>query len=223
MIARDLSFNLLLTKFGTNSFGMQLIPPVTDTLARKQICLMLHHPCQRRGGVVMHCRLPQPCVSVEVRRVAWMIERSDSLSTGRYGSISSVLSGNCGFLPDCPPIAGWASWDIYMWANHWWASSSLTVWPSGRLSLTQTDSICLPQHSAPYRNQTCQDQSRFCMSYVPCLYLVFTMPTDMHSEERHPLKDLSITSTANMLKIFSFIYQKFTTNLFPFYSHSILF
>lgn len=102
MIAHDLSFNLLWTKFGTDSFGMQLITAVSDTLARKQVCLMLHHSCQQSGGVVMHCSFPQPCVSVAVPHVAGMIKaltHSPQANTAQ----SSILSGVSGLLPDCPP------------------------------------------------------------------------------------------------------------------------
>lgn len=37
MMKHDPSFNLFLTKFGTKSFGMQLITQVADTLAMKPI------------------------------------------------------------------------------------------------------------------------------------------------------------------------------------------
>lgn len=89
MITHDPSFNPL----WTNSYGMQLLTPVSGTLARKQICLMLQHSCQRTGGAVIYCRFSQPCVSVAVQHVARMIESSDTFSTGRYGSIRCLVGG----------------------------------------------------------------------------------------------------------------------------------
>lgn len=59
MSAHDLNLKPLLTTFGTTS----LITLVKDTLARKQIFLMLHNSCQGSSSIVMHCRFSLPFVS----------------------------------------------------------------------------------------------------------------------------------------------------------------
>lgn len=192
--------------------GMQLITEMNDTLARRQICLMLHRSCQWSGDAVMHYRFSQPCASAALQHDARMIESSDTLSTGRYGSILCLVGGI--WLPSRLPHNCWLGSLGHVYVSQSLMSlvkpNSLAVWLSGSESNWQhlsASAFCSLQKS------DLQHVKAYPASHVPVLVLntptgIWTyfsvssvldsryLLTCMHSEVRHTLKDplLPVTS-----------------------------